>query len=95
MHRWYKHSKTEHNQTMHLSYGISFDGYGQLSPGTIYWHGLISTPSWISNHMPSEMWGEITYPFPNCNGATVEVLEWKSNLIPHVIMDVIAETIYM
>ena len=24
-----------------------------------------STPTWISNHMPSKMWDEITYPFPN------------------------------
>ena len=63
--------------------------------GPFCWHGLILTLSWISNHMPGEVWGEITYPFPNFNGATVEVLEWISNLIPHVIMDVIAETIYI
>ena len=25
---------------------------------------------------------EITYPFPNFNGATVEVWEWISNFIP-------------
>ena len=29
------------------------------------------------------MWDEITYPFLNFNGATVEVLEWISNFIPH------------
>ena len=29
------------------------------------------------------MWGEITYPYPNFNGCTVEVWEWKSNLISH------------
>ena len=28
---------------------------------------------WISNHMPSKMWGEITNPFLNFNGTTVEV----------------------
>ena len=28
---------------------------------------------WISNHMPSKVWDEITYPFLNFNGATVEV----------------------
>ena len=28
---------------------------------------------WISNHMPSKVWDEITYPFLNFNGCTVEV----------------------
>ena len=32
---------------------------------------------------------EITYPFPNLNGATVEVWEWKRNFIPRSIMNVI------
>ena len=36
------------------------------------------------------MWDGITYPFPNFNGATVEVWEWISNIIPHFLMDVIA-----
>ena len=39
--------------------------------------------------MPNLEWGEITYPFPNFNGCTVEVWEWISNFIPHYIMDVI------
>ena len=43
--------------------------------GTLYKHG----PSWISNHMPSKLWDEITYPSPNFNGCTVEVWEWISN----------------
>ena len=30
------------------------------------------------------VWDEITYPFLNFNGATVEVWEWISNLIPYV-----------
>ena len=38
--------------------------------------------------MPSKVWGEITYPFPNVNGCTDEVRVWVSNLIPHFIMDV-------
>ena len=29
------------------------------------------------------MWDEITYPFPNFNGGTVEVREWISNFNPH------------
>ena len=32
---------------------------------------------------------EITYPFPNCNGSTVEVWEWIINFILHFIMDLI------
>ena len=35
--------------------------------------------------MPSKVWDEITYPFPNFNGVTVEVWEWISNFIPHFI----------
>ena len=30
-------------------------------------------PAWISNHMPSNLEGENTYPFPNFYGANVEV----------------------
>ena len=30
------------------------------------------------------MWNEITYPFPNFNGATVYVWEWISNVLPHI-----------
>ena len=43
-------------------------------------------PAWISNPIPSKVWGEITYPF---NGCTVEVWEWIRYFIPHFIMDVI------
>ena len=38
--------------------------------------------------MPSKV-DEITYPFRNFNGTTVEVGEWISNLIPHFIVDMI------
>ena len=40
-----------------------------------------TTGSWISNHMTNKVWDEITYPFPNFNGAAVEVWEWMSNFI--------------
>ena len=43
----------------------------------------------VSNHRPSKMWEEITYPFPNFNSATVEVWEWISSFIPHILMSVI------
>ena len=46
-----------------------------------YWLTLIST--WISNHMPSEMRDQITYPFPNFKGCTVEICEWMNYCIPH------------
>ena len=39
--------------------------------------------------MPSKVWDEITYPFTNFNGCSVEVWEWISNSIPHFIMDLI------
>ena len=42
-----------------------------------------------NNHMLSKVWDEITYPFPNFNGFTVEVWEWVSNFILQFIMGVI------
>ena len=30
------------------------------------------------------MWNEITHPFPNFNGTTVEVWDWISNIISHI-----------
>ena len=35
------------------------------------------------------MWDEIIYPFPNFNGATIEIWEWISNFIPHITEHVI------
>ena len=37
----------------------------------------------------SKVWDEITYPFINFNGCTVEINEWISNLISHFITGVI------
>ena len=36
--------------------------------------------------MPSKVWNEITYQFPNYNGATFEVCEWISNFASYFIM---------
>ena len=47
-----------------------------------FWHKLLMS-SWISNYIHYKMWDEITCPFTNINGATVEVWGWKSNFIPH------------
>ena len=41
------------------------------------------------NYMPSKVWDEISYPFPNFNGTTMEVWEWIINFISHFTMDVI------
>ena len=41
--------------------------------GPFYQHGLTLIPAWMSNHMTSKVWDEITFPFLNFNGATVGV----------------------
>ena len=51
--------------------------------------GLASIPAWISNHVSSKVWYEISYPMPNFNSYTTEVSEWISNFIPQITMDVI------
>ena len=55
----------------------------------LYWHSLTLLPAWINNYLRSKVCDEITYPFPNFNGATVEVWKWISNFIPCFIIDVI------
>ena len=60
--------------------------------GPVYQHGITSLTAWISNHMPNKVWDEITYPFPNFNGSNVEVWEFISNIMPHVIKYVITHT---
>ena len=32
--------------------------------------------AWISNHIPSKLWDEIIYPFPNFSGTTAEFGKW-------------------
>ena len=44
-----------------------------VNSGLFYYHGLTLIPAWISNYLPSRVWNEITYPFLNFNGCTVEV----------------------
>ena len=41
--------------------------------GHFYWHGLTLISAWISNHLSGKVWDDITYPFLNFNGCTVEV----------------------
>ena len=40
---------------------------------------LTMIPAWARNHMSNKVWEEITYPFPNFNGATFEVWELIDN----------------
>ena len=60
-----------------------------LGPGPhlLIWFNF--TPVWISNHMPSKVWDEITYLFPNFNGVVVGVLKSIWNFIPHFIIGAI------
>ena len=55
-----------------------------------YKHGLTSIPAWISKHIHYEVWNEITYPFCNFKGATIEVWEWISDFIWEWISDFIS-----
>ena len=57
--------------------------------GPVYQHVLTFIPTWISDHRPNRVWGEIMYPLSNFNVVTVEVWEWISNFIAHFMMDVI------
>ena len=38
------------------------------------WDGCCN--AWISNHMPSKIWDEITYSSPNFSSCTPEIWEW-------------------
>ena len=46
-------------------------------------HDLTSIPVWISDYIHHKVWDEITYPFPNFNGATVVIWGWIRNFDPH------------
>ena len=51
---------------------------------------LALIPTWMSCYIHYKLWDEITYPFLNINGCTVEVREWiLSHFIPHFTMAVI------
>ena len=71
------------------SYMLLVDYESGNSLGPFYSHGLTLIATLKSYHIPSKIWDEINHPFPNFNGYTVEIWEWKSNFIPHILMDVI------
>ena len=60
--------------------------------GTFYYHELTLIPAWIRHHMPSKIWDEVTNPFPNFNGFTVDVCERRNYFILQFIMDVITHS---
>ena len=43
-----------------------------------YWYGLTLIPEWISSHMTSKKWNEITYPFPNDECDRLSMLRLKN-----------------
>ena len=55
--------------------------------GPFHLYGLTLIPSWIGNYIHYIVWSEITYPFPNCNGGTVEVWEWINDFNPYFTCD--------
>ena len=67
-------------------------GYAYMSdsPMNMVSHTFCVTQSTasISNHMPSNVWDEITYPFPNLDGCIIELIEWISYFVSHYTMDV-------
>ena len=63
--------------------------HNRLQGPLLHWYGLTLIPALISNHMDSKGWDEITYPFLNINGCTVEVWELISYFIPHFVMDAV------
>ena len=74
-----------HQSDWQLSSGQGL--YYDLGPLLLTWFNFNHNMDKILH--PLKAWGEITYPFLNFNGCTVEVYEWISNFIPYFIMDVI------
>ena len=45
--------------------------------------------------MLNKVWDEITYPFPNFNGCTIEVWEWISNFISNFLMVITRTSLHL
>ena len=41
--------------------------------GHFYYYGLTLIPAWTNDYIHYRVWDEITYPFLNFNGCTIEV----------------------
>ena len=60
----------ESSMAEHMSDLVNVDLDDVSSSERCLW-GII--PAWISNYIHYNVWDEITFPFPNFNGSTVEV----------------------
>ena len=45
----------------------------RVSRDPFYLDGITLVPTWMNNYIQFKMCDELIYPFPNVNGATVEV----------------------
>ena len=87
---WFKTGITQHESVYLWFSGLDIILSGTFNlRGHFYLHGLNYIPAWISNHMPSKVWEQIIYSFPNFSVSNIEIWEWISNFIPHFIMNVI------
>ena len=86
---FYDEKNIETNSLMKIHLKVSSVFWHHFIQSPFYYYGLILNPAWISNHMHRKVWDEITDPFPNFNDCAVEVWEWISDFIPHIIMTVI------
>ena len=85
-------SQRRGNSVSNACYEMQFPGTIEISllvqtrvstnlPGPTSDHGLTLIPAWISNHILSKEWREITCTFPNFNGCTADVWKLRNNFI--------------
>ena len=55
------------------TYPNSHLNYNSINDFGVFFLTFLWLPAWISNYTHYNVWDEITYPFLNFNGATVEV----------------------
>ena len=73
-----------HGYKLDLFKVIFFQNTHNRHPGPLLLTWINFNSTWISNHILSKLWDEITYPFPNFN----RVSEWISYSTTYFIMDV-------
>ena len=82
--RWLNNNLQKTHHILFPSGGLWHVFWGLLENdvGRICYIWLTLIPACI--HMPSKVWDEISYRFPNPNGCIVEVWEWIGSSIPHL-----------
>ena len=85
----YTYSYTILRKTVYLYWSQKKDHRSRYIPGPLHLQGWTLIPAWVSKHAPCKVWDEITHPFPNFDGCTVEVWGWIRNFTPHFIVEVI------